>query len=246
MKSGVSFTPESADGPDALRIAGLTPFTTIDFPGRLAAILHLQGCPLACPYCHAAHLRPAGKGQIAWTDIQSLLDARRGLLDGVVITGGEPCAQNAIGAALAACRAQGYATALHTSGLYPRTLARLLPNLDWIGLDWKSPIETTQKATGHDHLGHRFACSLDRVLESGIVHEIRTTWHPALLSASDMVAMARHLARAGAKAWIIQPYRNPGASARQGELIRTMHAFPPRLLDDLRAILADVTLRLKH
>lgn len=241
MRSGVSFRREGRHRPEALRIAGVTPFTSIDFPGRLAAIVHLQGCPLACPYCHAPHLRPPGPGRFGWTEITALLDARRGLLDGVVITGGEPCAQTALGPALCACRSQGYATALHTSGLYPGALSRLLPDLDWIGLDWKSPPDATRRATGRDSIGHRFARSLDIVLASGIAHEIRTTWHPALLSAAEMTAMARHLARAGADSWIIRPCRPP---ATQCGLAMTMRPFPSALLDDLRAIMPDVVVRL--
>lgn len=235
---------EFRHGADALRIGALTPFTTVDFPDRLAVILHVQGCPLACPYCHAAHLRPPGKGTIPWAEITRFLESRHSLLDGVVITGGEPCAQNALSAALSACRAQGYATALHTSGLYPEALTSVLADLDWIGLDWKSPPGTTGKATGRNNLGKRFARSLDLVLRSGIAHEIRTTWHPSLLSGADMMAMARHLARAGAKTWMIQTYRSPGSSSAQGAFAKTVRAFPSRLLHDLRSILPGVALRM--
>ena len=228
-----------------LRVAALTPFTSVDFPGHLAAVVHMQGCPLACPYCHSPHLQPASAGTVLPSDIASFLEARRGLLNGIVFTGGEPCAQTGLADALATCRSQGYATALHSSGVYPSALARLLPMLDWVGLDWKAPpVETaTAAATGRTGLGPHFTRALRVVLDAGINHEIRTTWHPTILPEDAVIAMAEHLARAGASSWVIQPFwwpTNPtsGAGTHLDET-----AFPMRLLTKLRMILPNTTIR---
>ncbi|NNH09134.1 radical SAM protein, partial [Cellulomonas fimi] len=79
---------------DGLAIAGLTPLSSCDWPGRLVATAFLQGCPWRCTYCHnAAILDPRTPGVVPWSDVRDLLDRRRGLLDGVVFSGGEPTRQ---------------------------------------------------------------------------------------------------------------------------------------------------------
>ncbi len=226
-----------------LRVAALTPFSSLDFPGHLAAIVHLQGCPLSCPYCHSPHLQPFGPTSLSPRVLTSFLASRLGLLDGIVFSGGEPCAQAGLGDALTACRAQGYATALHSAGVYPQALTRLLPLLDWIGLDWKAPLHDTAPTTGRAALGRRFAQAVHAVLAAGISHEIRTTWHPALLPPSAMLAMAQQLAEMGVGAWVIQPYWRPVFTQHAARPPLEEAVFPRRLLAQIRAILPNATLR---
>ncbi|MDE2090165.1 MAG: radical SAM protein, partial [Gammaproteobacteria bacterium] len=87
---------------EALRVGGLTPLTTVDFPGCLAAVVFCQGCPGRCGYCHNPHLLPATSSTAArpWAQVRDFLERRRGLLDGVVYSGGEPTAQTGIVAAV--------------------------------------------------------------------------------------------------------------------------------------------------
>lgn len=224
-----------------LRLGGLTPFTSIDFPGRLAAVFHCQGCPLACPYCHTPHLRAAGKGALSWPEALAWLAGRTGLLDGVVFSGGEPCAQTALGHALAACRDLGFATAVHSSGLYPQRLAKLMPLLDWVGLDWKAPPAHTFRATGREGLGARFHRSLEIVLASGIAHEIRTTYHPRIFSGSDLTAMAQTLADHGASRWVIQEFSPTGVA---DETLRAeAFSLPANLLAELGRLVPEIVFR---
>jgi len=80
-----------------IRVGGMTPLTSIDFPGRLAAVLYLQGCPWRCGYCHNPELLPArGQGGVAWAQAEAFLHRRVGLLDAVVFSGGEPTSQAAL------------------------------------------------------------------------------------------------------------------------------------------------------
>lgn len=218
-----------------LRIGGLTRFTTGDFPGRLACIVHLQFCPLACPYCHAPHLRPRGAGGLKWGTVLAWLESRRGLLDGVVFSGGEPCAQPGLGAALGETRARGFATGLHSSGVYPDRLAGVLDRLDWVGLDWKAPLTDTRPTTGRRNLGPRFGAALEAVLASGVAHEIRTTYHPALLPPAALRAMAETLAGRGVTRWVIQEFSARGVE--DAALVATAATLSPALHDELRAIL---------
>ena len=90
--------PESVrrTGP-ALRVGGLTPLTTIDYPGELAAVVFCQGCPWRCRYCQNADLLPGrGRNELPWERVMELLERRRGLLDAVVFSGGEPTLQAAL------------------------------------------------------------------------------------------------------------------------------------------------------
>ena len=90
------------NGPAAseLKLAGLTPFTTIDFPGRLSAVAFVQGCPWRCVYCQNSWMQQRsfdpGLEHSSWEELESLLKRRHGLLDGVVFSGGEPCLDPAL------------------------------------------------------------------------------------------------------------------------------------------------------
>ncbi len=131
-----------------LRIGGITPLTSIDFPGRLAAVLYCQGCPWRCGYCHNPELLDATTpAAVPWPEVLAFLKSRQGLLDGVVFSGGEPTLQAALPAALAQVRALGFQTALHTGGMYPERLQALLPLLDWVGLDIKGPLHAYDAIT---------------------------------------------------------------------------------------------------
>ncbi|MBI3069525.1 MAG: 4Fe-4S cluster-binding domain-containing protein, partial [Betaproteobacteria bacterium] len=81
----------AAGARERLRVGGLVPLTTTDYPGRLAAVVFCQGCPWRCGYCHNPHLLPARRtAPIAWHAVRDFLERRRGLLDAVVFSGGEP------------------------------------------------------------------------------------------------------------------------------------------------------------
>lgn len=167
--------------PDStIAVGGLVPFTTVDFPGRLAAVVFCQGCPWRCSYCHNPHLQPPGADAgPSWAQVLDWLETRRGLLDGVVFSGGEPLLQRALPLALADVRRMGFATGLHTAGIYPRRLAAVLPLLDWVGFDVKAPFEEYASIVGSDG-GKAALASLERLLVSGVPHQVRCTVPPEL------------------------------------------------------------------
>lgn len=200
-----------------LRIGGMTALTTIDFPGRLAAVLFCQGCPWRCGYCHNQDLLDAGvPPAIAWADVQAFLQARRGLLDGVVFSGGEPTLQAGLPGAIEAVRAEGFEVALHTAGMYPDRLAAILPRLDWIGLDLKAPLHRYEAITRVPGSGERAWESLRRWLASGVAGECRTTWHAGLFDIAELHALAQRIAALGVTHWALQACRGGGASASLG------------------------------
>ena len=197
-----------------LSIGGFVPFSTTDYPGRLAAVVFCQGCPWRCRYCHNPHLqRPRAQEEgWTWARVRGWLDRRRGLIDAVVFSGGEPTAQAALEPALACARSMGFDVGLHTAGIYPRRLARVLRHVHWVGLDIKAPVNAYQLVTGVEGSGSpAFEC-LDLLLASGIGLEVRTTVHVELTSPRALSALARALADRGVRRWTLQRFRAQGCS----------------------------------
>lgn len=180
-----------------LRIGGITPMTTIDYPGELAAVVFCQGCPWRCRYCHNLHLLDAGaEPQVAWADMVRFLRRRRGLLDAVVFSGGEPTLQRDLADAIGTVREMGFKVGLHTAGCYPDRLRRILPLLDWVGLDIKAMPAGYPAITGVPGSGERAFESLDLILAAGVAYEVRITAHSALLDPGHtdrLVARVREL-----------------------------------------------------
>ncbi len=183
----------------ALRVGGITPLTTIDYPGELAAVVFCRGCPWRCRYCHNGHLLEAGgAGEVPWPEVMRFLERRRGLLDAVVFSGGEPLAQHQLPAAMAAVKARGFKVGLHTSGCYPERLQRVLPLTDWVGLDIKALAEDYPALTGVPASGERAWQSLELLVASTTPHEVRVTVHSTLLPPHRLQALTDRLIRAGA------------------------------------------------
>ena len=192
-------------GAEGLRIGGLTALTTQDYPGELAAVVFCQGCPWRCGYCHNGDLLNArGRDLIPWSHVRDLLGRRRGLLDAVVFSGGEPTLQAALPAALAEVRALGFKTGLHTGGPYPERLARALPWLDWVALDIKALPQDYPTVTGVHGSGERAWESLVLLLGSGIPLEVRTTPMPGLDSPAYLDRLMGRLAQAGVRDYVLQ------------------------------------------
>jgi pyruvate formate lyase activating enzyme len=204
--------PSRPGGAEGLRIGGLTPLTTVDCPGELAAVVFCQGCPWRCRYCHNAHLVPArGDDLIPWREVRAFLARRRGLIDTVVFSGGEPTVQAALPAAMAEVRALGFRAGLHTGGPSPQRLGRLLPLIDWVGLDIKALPERYPEVTGVPGSGARAWTSLGLVLDSGIDHEVRTTLMPRWTLEGDLIPLMDRLAARGVRHFAVQ-IPGPGPS----------------------------------
>jgi len=236
---------ERGDAPPpfaAVHLGGLIRFSTTDFPGRLAAVLFLQGCPWHCGYCHNPHLLPMrGEHELDWNETMAWLETRRGLLDAVVFSGGEPTAQPALVTAIRQVRALGFEIGLHTGGAYPRRLAEVVGDVDWIGFDVKAAIVDYAVVTGTRTSGIAAFASLDLVLRSGVQVEVRTTVHPDVTPPAMLEALARELAARDVTRWVLQPFRPIGcatdalvAAAPHGAripdaLLATLRAFVPRI-----------------
>lgn len=218
-----------------LRVGGVQPFTSLDFPGRLAAVIFTQGCPLRCGYCHNPDLIAARRrtGLIPWADVEAHLHARRGLIDGVAFSGGEPLAQAALIPAIRQVRGMGFAIALHSAGTAPARLAAVLDDLDWVGLDIKAPFDAYEDVTGVAGSGDKARASLALLAASGVDYELRTTVWPDRIGAAELRAIARQIAPYAPPRWAVQEMRTPGAN---GRAVASPVFASAALWDELRAI----------
>lgn len=203
-----------------IRVGGLERLSTCDWPGELAATVFLQGCPWDCPYCHNPHLipveGPVGENEVLdWGAVLGFLASRRGLLDGVVFSGGEPTLQGALPEAMKAVRALGFRIGLHTAGPYPARFAAVLPLCDWVGFDVKAPFSDYVCVTGAKGSGDKARDSLKLLLTSGVPHQVRTTVDPSLLNEAAVKRMSAELAALGVAQHTLQEFRLTGTRARR-------------------------------
>lgn len=227
-----------------LRVGGLTPFTSIDFPGRLSAIVFVQGCPWRCTYCHNPHLQSRStRPTCSWDEIRAWLQRRIGLLDAVVFSGGEPTMDPMLGSAIADARALGYAIGLHTAGTYPKRLRAALPLVEWVGLDVKAPLDDPEhydRVTGRQGSAAGVSACLDALLRADIKFEVRTTLHPSWFDDGALLRLAIDLLTRGVHHWVLQLARPPSLADWRME-----HDYPSNAtLERLRQIIPGVDLRL--
>ena len=160
-------------------IAGLQKMTLLDFPGKVACTVFLQGCNFRCPFCHNSDLlsgtAPAPMSTAAFL---SFLQKRQGLLDGVCITGGEPTLQPDLEQLIRDIKALGFAVKLDTNGTRPLVLQRLISEqlVDYVAMDVKnSPTLYGDTIGRHDFALDEVEQSLQLLLRNTVDYELRTT-----------------------------------------------------------------------
>jgi pyruvate formate lyase activating enzyme len=194
-----------------MKIGGIAPFTTIDYPDALAAVLFCQGCPWRCSYCHNPHLQSCSiEGAYDWPRILHFLEMRQGFLEAVVFSGGEPTQQPDLLNAIRDVRALGFKIGLHTAGMHPEKLQGVLPGIDWVGMDIKAPFDDYERITRIPQSGSAAKISAGHILASSIPYEFRTTVHPRLLSSKDLRRLGDDLIALGARNYALQQFRSQG------------------------------------
>lgn len=179
----------------SIGIAGLQKLTLLDFPGRVACTVFLGGCNLRCPFCHNASL-VIPHGEAPHMDEEaffSFLSKRRGILDGVCVTGGEPLLYPDLPDFLARIRELGFLVKLDTNGTLPHRLAPILEarGVDYVAMDVKNALPRYSAAVGVDVDVEKIAQSMALIKQSGIAHEFRTTVVKGIHTETDIVEMAQ-------------------------------------------------------
>ncbi len=195
-------------------ISGLQKLTLLDYPQHLACTLFAHGCNLRCPFCHNASLvTKQPENNISKEYLSDFLLKRKGFLDGVCVTGGEPLMQKYVLGFLEYLKGFGYKIKLDTNGCFPEKLKEILENrlADYIAMDIKSSRENYNLATGTAVDIAQVSKSADLIMASDIDYEFRTTAVKGIHTAEDFKDIAIWIS--GAKKYFIQQF------SRSGDLI---------------------------
>ena len=162
-----------------MKICGLMKLTLLDFPGKVACTVFLGGCNLRCPFCHNAELAFEGRGdEISEEKFFKFLEKRKGILDGVCVSGGEPLLYDGIIPFLKKIKDKGFAVKLDTNGCFPEKLKAVIENeaCDYVAMDVKNSLQEYGKAVGIADIDTSgIEKSIEILKTSGIDHEFRTT-----------------------------------------------------------------------
>ena len=177
-------------------IGGLQKSSLIDYPGKVSCVLFLSGCNFDCPYCHNPELArgcPARGDGVREPEIFKFLEKRKGLLDGVVISGGEPTLQEGIFALCKRIREMGYPVKLDTNGSRPGVIRRLLGEglIDYIAMDIKTEPEKYPAFIEQGFNPRRLLESIRAIMSSGVAYEFRTTCVKPLVDGQVVEHIAR-------------------------------------------------------
>ena len=196
-----------------MRICGLQKLSMVDYPGKLAATVFTGGCNLRCPFCHNAPLvlRVAETPELPMDEVLTFLRSRKGLLDGVVLSGGEPLLQQGAADFLREVRSLGFAVKLDTNGCYPEALAAILAEglVDYVAMDIKNRPEKYPETVGIPGFDITPIQESIRLLQSsGVDYEFRTTVVRELHTVDDIRAICGWLK--GSKRWYLQQFVDSG------------------------------------
>ncbi len=177
-----------------MKIAGLQKMTLLDYPGKVACTVFLDGCNFRCPYCHNSQLLEGQSEQLMdMEQLLAFLKKRKGLLDGVCITGGEPTLQPQLPELVERIKALGYAVKLDTNGTRPEMLETLVEKglLDYVAMDIKNGPEAYARTVGIRPNMEKLQRSMRFLLTGKVDYEFRTTVVKPLHDVQSVGAMAQ-------------------------------------------------------
>jgi pyruvate formate lyase activating enzyme len=223
-----------------VRIGGLQKQSFIDYPGKVSCVVFLAGCNFDCPYCHNPQLtgdpgrRPAA---VAAAEVFAFLDERRGLLDGVVISGGEPTLSPDLPDFCARVKSLGYPVKLDTNGSRPQMLTRLIREglVDYVAMDIKTDPERYEVGIAGRCDSSALLASIHVIMGSGLDYEFRTTCVKPLVTPGTVERIARLIQ--GCRRYALQPFK--AAALLHPEFFSTRDpACAPAEMDRLKCIAA--------
>lgn len=194
--------------PCDMELSGIVKTSLIDFPGTIASVVFCQGCNYSCFYCHNRALLPKKRGTLKTDQILSFLSARRGLVEGIVVSGGEPTQQDDLAIFITEIREMGFKIKLDTNGSNPLMLSDLLKTrlIDYVAMDIKAPWHRYAELCGPKADPRLVEESLKRLAGSYVPWEARTTLAPGI-SKDDLMIIAETLPQA--TRWRLNLYKKP-------------------------------------
>lgn len=218
-----------------MKIHGFQKLTLLDYPGKVACTIFTGGCNFRCPFCHNGNLvlHPGEEPEIPKEQILNVLKKRRGILEGVCITGGEPTLAVDLAEWIREIRGFGYLVKLDTNGYRPEVLESLISEglLDFVAMDIKNAPDSYSSTAGISNLDFsRIERSVQSLKSGRVDYEFRTTVARELHGREEMDAIGRWIR--GAKRYYLQNYR------QSGQVIRPeFTGFTREELEDFRVLL---------
>lgn len=214
-----------------MKIAGYQKLTLLDFPGKLAATVFLGGCNFRCPFCHNSELFVPSE-VYEEEDILKMIEGRRGVLEGVAITGGEPTLHAGLPDFMRKIRDMGLKVKLDSNGYRPEILESIITGglADYIAMDIKSSPEHYAEVAGLPDIDmSKIRKSVDLLMSGNTPFEFRTTVIPELHSEEDFEAIAKWIA--GDEPYFLQGYKD-------SEMVydRKFSQPSPALMEQIRLI----------
>lgn len=209
-----------------MKIGGLQKLTLVDYPNKIAATVFLTGCNFKCGFCHNPELVDARKTknqpEISESIFFKFLESKRGLVDGVCITGGEPTINSNLPKFIQKIKKLNFSIKLDTNGNNPEMLEKLIEEklLDFIAMDIKTSPEKYEEVVGGPRNGETFNRvkeSVEIIKKSGVDYEFRTTVVPGIVDRKDIEKIGKWLK--GAKKFVLQQFRNQKVLNREFEKI---------------------------
>lgn len=193
-----------------MRIGGIQKLTLIDFPGKIAATVFTVGCSFRCGFCHNPELVLPEKfpePNEMEKEFFEHLEKRKGKLEGVCITGGEPTIQPDIIEFIRKIKEMGFAVKLDSNGTQPHVLRKVFREnlVDFVAMDIKHAPKKYDEAVGLNADMEKINESVKMIMESGVPYEFRTTVVPGIHEEKDFLEIAKWIK--GAKAYYLQEYR---------------------------------------
>lgn len=217
---------------------GWQKFSTIDYPGKISAIVFTQGCPFRCAFCHNPELVEPDKflEPVSEKEIMDFLAKRAKQLEALVITGGEPTLQKDLLRFISEVKEMGYLIKLDTNGNHPEVLNKVLKSgrVDYLAMDIKSPLSKYREVAGQRVRPESIRQSIDLVIGSGLPYEFRTTVVKEQLSKEDLLLIGQEIN--GAKKYVLQKF-NPQKTL--SPLFKTLTTYTDEEFTDLTGKLKD-------
>lgn len=233
-----------------MKIGGLMKLTLLDFPGKVACTVFLEGCNFRCPFCHNSDMvNSVSLDEISEEEFFKFLTGRQGLLDGVCVSGGEPLMSDDVIPFIRKIKDMGYSVKIDTNGSFPERLKQIAERglCDYIAMDIKNSPKQYSVTAGNPHISfENVKESIEFLKNSGIPHEFRTTVVKNLHTVEDMTEIGKIVGKD--EIYFIQPFRDGETvlvkgldefeNGELGELLAAAKEFAP--LAKLRGVAVEI------
>jgi len=191
-----------------MKIGGFQKTSLLDYPDEISAIIWTVGCDFRCPFCYNKDIVLGKAGIVTEEEVLTFLQKREGLLDALVISGGEPLMHEDIAAFIKKVKDFGYLVKVDTNGMHPDELKGLIDQklVDYVSMDIKAPKNKYDKLTGVKTDIDKIEKSIEIIKNSAPDYEFRTTFAPELLTKEDILEIAKWLE--GSKRFYLQQFKN--------------------------------------